>query len=79
VEHEGPEYWLTLTPMQCAKFGDWTEAAAPRPFIQMPLAEQPAGLTIAALEATQGGAFYPSIEITSIVRHRGAAAFGLGR
>ena len=34
------------------------------------VSEQPLALTRAALEACEGGAFFPGIEMTSIVRHR---------
>ena len=80
VEHESPEYWLTLTPRQYAKFArwkegdftsDWAATHTPPSFAEIPVGQQPAALTSAALESTQGGAFYPGIEITSIVRHRG--------
>ncbi|MCP3392048.1 LodA/GoxA family CTQ-dependent oxidase [Bradyrhizobium sp. CCGB12] len=79
VEHEVPETWLTLTPMQYAKFAqwkdghfaeDWAATRLPAGSRIFPVAQQPAALTFAALEFTQGGAFYPGIELTSVVRHR---------
>ncbi|WP_164919602.1 LodA/GoxA family CTQ-dependent oxidase [Hansschlegelia zhihuaiae] len=80
VDHEKPEYWLSITPRQYAKFArwkdgdfvaDWIGSPASTPFDQIPVAQQPAALTEAALEWTQGGAFYPGIELTSTVRHSG--------
>lgn len=75
-----PKTWLSLTESQYRKFArwkdgdfinDWTgRGPEPRPFEEIPVAEQPASLTRAALEACQGGAFFPGIEITSIVRFK---------
>jgi L-Lysine epsilon oxidase N-terminal/L-lysine epsilon oxidase C-terminal domain/Iron-containing redox enzyme len=72
--------WLSLTATQyrlLARWtagdfiGDWT-GSPPAPAASLdavPLAAQPATLTRASLEACQGGAFFPGIESTSIVRY----------
>lgn len=74
-----PKTWLTLTPLQYDRLslwakgefvGDWSGHAPPRRFEELDAKEQPAALTRAALEACEGGAFYPGIEFTSIIRHR---------
>jgi hypothetical protein len=80
VEHQDPKTWLSLTEVQYAHFsrwqngefsGDWggSPPALP-PLDELPADRQPAALTRAALEACQGGAFFPGIEISSIARHR---------
>ena len=80
VEHGNPECWFTLTEMQYHHFRQWSEGdftndwKGPPPAVpleQMPAAARPQALTRAALEMGQGGAFFPGIEITSIIRHRG--------
>jgi hypothetical protein len=75
-----PTPWLTLTETQYAKLSRWKEGdfindlaagtPAAMPFESLPVERRPAALTRAALEACQGGAFFPGIEITSIVRFR---------
>lgn len=73
-----PTTWLSLTESQYRRFAQWKEGdfvddwtgapEAARGFDTIPVKEQPASLTRAVLEACQGGAFYPGIEMTSIVR-----------
>ncbi|MGF7212773.1 hypothetical protein GGE65_007408 [Skermanella aerolata] len=79
IDSAAPRTWLSVTVSQYRKLarwsvghfaGDWTGAApAPPPSLgAIPVAGQPAALTRASLESCQGGAFFPGIEITSIVR-----------
>lgn len=79
VTHGAPTTWLSLTSMQYRMLsrwkdgdfvGDWPGAAPePAPSLDaIPVEEQPAALTRAALEPCQGGAFFPGIEMTSIAR-----------
>jgi hypothetical protein len=78
VKHGDPKTWFALTPLQYRKLRKWKdgefvndwEKLPPLPvsFADIPVSEQPASLTRATLEACQGGAFFPGIEITSIFR-----------
>ena len=71
--------WLSLTETQYTKLSKWKDGdfvndwpgarPEPEPVDTLDLQDQPAALTRAALEACQGGAFYPGIEITSILRY----------
>jgi hypothetical protein len=80
VEQDDPSTWLSLTEMQYEKLRKWKDGEfvndwngnVPQPvgLEQMDISNQPAALTRAALEICQGGAFYPGIEITSIVRFK---------
>jgi L-Lysine epsilon oxidase N-terminal/L-lysine epsilon oxidase C-terminal domain/Iron-containing redox enzyme len=73
-----PEKWFSLTALQYRQLERWSmgdfindwsgKAAAPSLLGEIPLADQPAALTRASLEACQGGAFFPGIEMTSIAR-----------
>ncbi|MGH4014155.1 MAG: LodA/GoxA family CTQ-dependent oxidase [Pseudonocardiaceae bacterium] len=79
VDKGAPSTWLSVTARQYRTLArwqagdfaaDWTGAAPapPHSIEAIPLPEQPAALTRASLEVCQGGAFFPGIEITSIVR-----------
>jgi len=80
VLQNNPTTWLSLTETQYEKLrkwkdgeflNDWSESPAPILSVDaMDIALQPATLTSAVLEISQGGAFYPGIEITSIVRFK---------
>ncbi len=80
VAHGDPTSWMTLTPTQYQQLSlwqegqftnDWTGSPPLKPALsELPAREQPAALTFAALEACQGGAFFPGIELTSVVRFR---------
>jgi hypothetical protein len=66
-----------VTPLQYAQLGKWAEGdfdadgvPAPRSLEEMPVAEQPAALDRAALEATCGTPFFPGIESWMITRER---------
>ena len=77
-----PLTWFSLTVTQYRKLARWKDGdfvndwdgASPLPppppasVDAVPVAERPAALTRASLEACQGGAFFPGIEFTSIVR-----------
>jgi L-Lysine epsilon oxidase N-terminal/L-lysine epsilon oxidase C-terminal domain/Iron-containing redox enzyme len=77
-----PRTWFSLTATQYRKLARWKEGdfvndwdgtiplplPPPASFDAVPVAQQPAALTRAALEACQGGAFFPGIEFTSIIR-----------
>jgi hypothetical protein len=79
VQNE-PKTWLSLTATQYHKLSKWKDGdfindwggAEPlaKPLSEIPIAHQPAALTRGTLEPCQGGAFYPGIEITSIVRFK---------
>lgn len=80
AEHGNPESWFTLTEMQYHHFRKWSQGdftndwKGPPEAVsleRMLVADRPQALTRAALEMGQGGAFFPGIEITSIVRYRG--------
>ncbi|HMN84915.1 MAG TPA: LodA/GoxA family CTQ-dependent oxidase [Bauldia sp.] len=70
-----PRQWLALTPLQHRRLADWAagafrlagEAEATR-LEDLALAERPAALDRAALDACIGGAFHPGIEFPWIVR-----------
>lgn len=74
-----PATWLYLLDSQYAKLeqwaagnftNDWNANAAPPPALdQIPVADQPAALTRAALEYCVGGPFFPGIEMTYIARY----------
>jgi len=80
VRQNLPKTWLSITETQYRKLSHWKDgrfnadwkgsppAAEPLESIDVEL--QPQALTRAALEHCQGGAFYPGIEITSIVRFK---------
>jgi hypothetical protein len=77
VRQNEPETWLSVTETQYRKLSDWKDGKftadwngvpAPLPLETLALEHQPETLTRAALENCQGGAFYPGIEITSVVR-----------
>lgn len=78
VLHGDPTSWLTVTATQYHKLSlwqegnfvnDWTGGPLHAPELsELPVSRQPAALTIAALEACQGGAFFPGIEMTSVAR-----------
>src|SRR5262249_37396455 len=78
VTHGDPTTWFALTPLQYRRLRRWKDGdfvndwpRAPRPVVSLadiPVSDQPASLTRATLEAGQGGAFFPGIEITSILR-----------
>jgi hypothetical protein len=90
VRQNEPETWLSITETQYRKLSYWKDGQftadwkgappKPRPLEAMEIEEQPLALTKAALEYCQGGAFYPGIEITSIVRFKSfyADAFRVG-
>jgi hypothetical protein len=74
-----PITWLALLESQYDKLEKWArgefdadwpgDAPAPRPLREIPVAEQPAAIDKAALEACIGGAFYPGIEMTYIAKY----------
>jgi hypothetical protein len=69
-----PGTWLTLTRLQHGRLKKWSEGDFEREDVDQgegppELKDQPARLTRCALEASCGGAFYPGIEITVIVRN----------
>lgn len=74
-----PSSWLYLLETQYEKLeqwaagnfdADWKASTPPSPSLsQLPLADQPAALTRAALEYCVGGAFFPGIEMTYIARY----------
>ncbi len=66
---------LSLTATQYARFrawrdgdyvDDWSGPPTETPLEQIPIADQPAALTRAALEAGVGGSFQPGIEVASV-------------
>lgn len=72
-----PQYWFSVTERQYKQLlcwqngdfdGDWTGSPPSRALETLPVQEQPHALIRAALEWGQGGAFFPGIELTSIVR-----------
>lgn len=73
-----PETWLSVTELQYSRLLRWKDGdfeshahgADPLPLEAMRTEAQPLALTIAALEACQGGAFFPGIELTSVARFR---------
>jgi hypothetical protein len=73
-----PETWLSVTELQYHKLRRWKDGdfestgqrVDPPPLEALRVEEQPLALTRAALEACQGGAFFPGIEITSVARFR---------
>src|SRR5439155_20258270 len=79
VTQGDPTTWFSLTETQYVRFSlwkdghfvnDWPGAAPePEPVDTLPVEEQPTALIRAALEGCQGGAFFPGIEITSILRY----------
>jgi hypothetical protein len=72
-----PRHWLALTRLQYERLRMWahgefrtgTRVDAPESFNDIPLAEQPATLDRAALEACLGGPFHPGCEVTWPIRH----------
>ena len=74
-----PNTWLYLLESQYAKLEQWASgnfvsdwnpnAAAPLPIEKLPVTEQPAALTRAALEYCVGGPFFPGIEMTYVARY----------
>lgn len=82
VEHGNPKTWFALTEMQYFHLrqwaqgnfkGDWPGVPPPaaKSFESLDVKQKPRALTEAALEMGQGGAFYPGIELTSIIRSAG--------
>ncbi len=67
-----PKTWLSLTRLQYARMERWTKGAIEQGTTVVPeddgLQAEPARLTRCALEACAGGAFFPGIEMTAIVR-----------
>ena len=77
-----PSTWFSLTVTQYRKFARWQDGdfvndwdqslplpPPPPPSLDaLAVSQQPAALTRASLEACQGGAFFPGIEFSSIVR-----------
>jgi hypothetical protein len=79
VEMGNPETWLSVTATQYRALklwsdgnfeNDWKGTPRPTAFDELAVPDQPHALTRAALEVCQGGAFFPGIEATSIVRFR---------
>jgi hypothetical protein len=74
-----PTTFFSLTETQYVKFSLWKDGnfvndwpgapPVPEPVDELDVNEQPSALTRAALEACQGGAFFPGIEVTSILRY----------
>lgn len=80
ASHGDPTTWLSLTATQYHKLERWKEGdfvddrshasrATYESLGDLPIAEQPAALTLASLEVCQGGGFFPGIEMTSIARY----------
>lgn len=78
---DSPLRWFTITPawydvlMRWAAgdfIDDWRPNVQPAitELSQVPLTEQPAALTRAALDPCSGGAFHPGVELTWPLRHR---------
>lgn len=74
----GPAKWLTVTPFQywCLEewaggrfLADWDADRPVTPLEELPVSEQPAALTKAALQACLGGPFHPGSEMTWPMRH----------
>jgi len=75
----GPKSWLTLTPVQYAvmrqwmlgKFdkGVWPASNKPADIPAPPNVATPSGLDEAALENCVGGAFFPGIEVSWLIRN----------
>lgn len=69
-----PRQWLAVTPLMYSQLQQWAagqflsdwnpQLAAPATLDAIPLAEQPAALDRAALEACAGGPFHPGCEAT---------------
>jgi hypothetical protein len=80
VTQGDPTTWFSLTETQYTRFSLWKDGTfendwpgappEPEPVDTLDVAEQPAALTEAALAGCQGGAFFPGIEITSILRYK---------
>lgn len=85
VQHGEPETWFSVTELQYYHLQRWAAGeytddlpedypdGMPAQFdslAQVEVAGRPAMLTRTALEMGQGGAFFPGIEITSIIRDR---------
>lgn len=79
VAMDVPETWFFLTETQYRQLSvwkdgdfdaDWKGWPEPAPFDAISVERQPLALTIAALETCQGGAFFPGIEMTSVVRFK---------
>ncbi len=82
INRLAPTTWFSLTVTQYRKLARWkegdfvndwdgaTQSSLPSPssLDAVPVAQQPAALTRASLEACQGGAFFPGIEFTSVIR-----------
>jgi hypothetical protein len=73
-----PATWLSLTPIQYHHFERWAaghfeqgaQTVTENSQLVPPLHDQPLALTRSAMERCSGGAFYPGIEMTSIVRQK---------
>lgn len=73
-----PRQWLAVTALQYSRLQQWAagqfaadwdpQRVAPTSLDQIPIADQPAALDRAALEACVGGAFHPGCEATWIMR-----------
>ncbi|WP_189304528.1 LodA/GoxA family CTQ-dependent oxidase [Streptomyces cinerochromogenes] len=70
-----PRTWFTILPGQYERMRRWasgdfvadgTDVTSAVPLADLPLAEQPHALVRAALEACNGGPFFPGIEMTFI-------------
>jgi hypothetical protein len=81
AEHGAPSTWLTVTRWQYDKLQKWSEDQFEADWdgrVSVPLAAQapedgdisPGDLTKAALLSCEGGALFPGIEMTSIIRFR---------
>jgi hypothetical protein len=78
--HADPSTWLTVTRLQYHKLEKWASGDFASDWQGEPLAPAgpadadgapPGELTRAVLLACVGGAFFPGIEMTSIIRHKG--------
>lgn len=67
-----PQNWFSLTRLQYGRMDIWrrgldVDSEGPQP-VELKLADEPAQLTESAMTACAGGAFFPGIEMTSVVR-----------
>ncbi len=65
-----PLTWLTVTHLQYARLQQWAEGSFTKTEAENSV-EPHVRVTRAAWDAACGGAFYPGMELTSIVRHPG--------
>ncbi len=79
--HSEPWKWQTVTELQYEKLRAWKDGdfdggvdlksqSPPGDLSKVAIQDQPRCLVQASLAACQGGAFYPGIEVTSIIRHK---------